>query len=120
MKTREQFNQENYQQAVKFAEYFAPDLNVEYLAEAEERYRFEQENARSPLQISSQKRPLVFVGVLAVILLITALLYWQTGRYQIVQTGEKIHQAFQVQSALEDKEQKNYRYVTSLQERLRE
>ena len=41
MKTRQQLNQENYQQSVKFADNFTSDLKAEYLAEAQERYHFE-------------------------------------------------------------------------------
>ena len=42
MKTREQLNLENYQQAVKFAGNFAEPFKQEYLAEAERRYQFDQ------------------------------------------------------------------------------
>lgn len=42
MKTREQLNLENYQQAVKFAGNFAEPFKQEYLAEAESRYQFDQ------------------------------------------------------------------------------
>ena len=42
MKTREQLNLENYQQAVKFAGNFTEPFKQEYLAEAESRYQFDQ------------------------------------------------------------------------------
>ncbi|CUU52372.1 putative cytochrome C biogenesis protein [Actinobacillus pleuropneumoniae] len=119
MKTRQQLNQENYQQAVKFADNFSEDLKAEYLAEAQERYQFERQQISEHLQNVKQKRPLVLSLLLLVILSVSGVTYWQTGRYQIVQTGNQMHQAFQVQTQLEDKEQKNYRYITNLQDRLR-
>lgn len=119
MKTRQQLNQENYQQAVKFADNFTSDLKAEYLAEAQERYQFEQRQISESLQNLGKKRPLALFALLLVILLVASVTYWQTGRYQIVQAGNQMHQAFQVQTQLEDKEQKNYRYITNLQERLR-
>ncbi|WGE32844.1 cytochrome C biogenesis protein [Actinobacillus genomosp. 2] len=120
MKTRDQFNQQNYQQAVKFAESYSVDLKQEYLAETQDRYQFEQMQKSHRLENITQKRPLATLGLLVLLGVVTTLIYWQTDRYQIVRTGTQMHQAFQVQTALEDKEQKNYRYITNLQDRLRE
>ncbi|MCQ9711570.1 TPR domain-containing protein [Actinobacillus suis] len=119
MKTRAEINHENYQQAVKFAENFADELKAEYLYEAEQRYHFELQ-AGQPLQNFSKNRPLVGLFLLALSFMAAAIFYWQTERYQIVNRGEQLHQAFQIQAGQEDKEQKNNRYVVSLQERLRE
>jgi len=120
MKTRDQLNQQNYQQAVKFAEYFSTELKEEYLAETHARYQFEQTQTSYRLENAAKKRPLVSLGLAVLLGAVASLIYWQTDRYHIVQRGTQMHQAFQVQTELEDKEQKNYRYVTNLQDRLRE
>ncbi|WGE57363.1 TPR domain-containing protein [Actinobacillus equuli] len=119
MKTRAEINHENYQQAVKFAENFADELKAEYLNEAEQRYQFERQSAQS-LQSFAKNRPLVGLFLLVLSFMTAAIFYWQTERYQIVNRGEQLHQAFQIQVGQEDKEQKNNRYVLSLQDRLRE
>ncbi|WP_150538345.1 TPR domain-containing protein [Actinobacillus vicugnae] len=118
MKTRAEINLENYQQALKFSENFAGELKSEYQQEAKQRYLFEQKATQS-LQNFAPNRPLVWLCLLTSILAISLFFYWQTEHYQIVQKGEQLHQAFQIQVAQEDKEQKNNRYVLSLQDRLR-
>ncbi len=125
MKTREQLNTETYQQAVKFAQSFAEELKTEYLNEATERYQFEQSQfEQSYSEAISQKKeklpPLVMLLMFAMLLVMSGAIYWQSGRYQIVQKGEQMHQAFQVQFDLEQKEQKNERYILNLQDRLRQ
>ena len=119
MKTREQLNLENYQQAVKFAGNFAEPFKQEYLAEAESRYQFDQ-NTTEPLQNKRKFSPLVASLFVLLITLLSSLFYWQSGRYSLVQKGEQMHQAFQVKLEMEDKTQKNDRYIESLQNRLRE
>ncbi|SUT87093.1 formate-dependent nitrite reductase complex nrfFG subunit [Actinobacillus ureae] len=119
MKTRAEINHENYQQAVKFAENFADELKAEYLNEAEQRYQFERQSPQS-LQSFAKNRPLIGLFLLVLSFMMAAIFYWQTERYQIVNRGEQLHQAFQIQVGQEDKEQKNNRYVLSLQDRLRE
>lgn len=119
MKTCEQLTRENYQQAVKFAEHLAEPFKQEYLKEAEERFQFEQNNT-SNLQKMGQFSPLVIAFILLIITVVSAGLYWQSGRYPLVQKGEQMHQAFQVKLEMEDKTQKNQRYIESLQNRLRE
>ena len=119
MKTREQLNLENYQQAVKFAGNFAEPFKQEYLAEAESRYQFDQ-NTTEPWQNKRKFSPLVASLVMLLIILLSSLFYWQSGRYALVQKGEQMHQAFQVKLEMEDKTQKNDRYIESLQNRLRE
>lgn len=119
MKTRAEINQAHYQQALSFAEHFTADLKAEYVNEAAQRYAFEQQ-ATCASQCFDKNKPLTGVFLLVLSFLIAVMVYWQTGRYQVVEKGEQRHQAFQVQARQEDKEQKNYRYVLSLQERLRE
>lgn len=119
MKTREQLNLENYQQAVKFAEHFTEPFKQEYLEEATSRYQFEQSDTPF-LQKNSRFSPLVVSLILLVIIAVSCGLYWQSGRYPLVQKGEQMHQAFQVKLEMEDKTQKNQRYIESLQSRLRE
>lgn len=119
MKTREQLNLENYQQSVKFAEQLAEPFKQEYLDEAASRYQFEQAD-RPILQKKSRFSPLVVSLILLVIIAVSCGLYWQSGRYPLVQKGEQMHQAFQVKLEMEDKTQKNQRYIESLQSRLRE
>ena len=119
MKTREQLNLETYQQAVKLAGNFAKPFKQEYLAEAESRYQFDQ-NTTEPLQNRGTFSPLVAGLIVLFITIISGLFYWQSGRYALVQKGEQMHQAFQVKLEMEDKNQKNDRYIESLQNRLRE
>lgn len=119
MKTREQLNLENYQQAVKFAEHLAEPFKQEYLEEATSRYQFEQSDTPF-LQKNSRFSPLLVSLILLVIVAVSCGLYWQSGRYPLVQKGEQMHQAFQVKLEMEDKTQKNQRYIESLQSRLRE
>lgn len=117
MKTRTSLNLENYQQAVKFAENLPDSLKAEYLSEAEEWYQFEQQAVEN-----SQKFPLnkwLVLGLLGLIGALSIGIYWQSNRYAIVQTGTQLHQSFEVKTALESKEQKNHRYILSLQDRLR-
>lgn len=120
MKTREQLNTETYQQAVKFAQSFAEELKTEYLNEATARYQFEQSYSEPVSQKKEKLSPLVMLLIFAILLVISGALYWLSGRYQIVQKGEQMHQAFQVQFDLEQKEQKNERYILNLQDRLRQ
>ena len=95
MKTREQLNLENYQQAVKFAGNFAEPFKQEYLSEAESRYQFDQ-NTTEPLQNKRKFSPLVASLVVLLITVLSGLLYWQSGRFSLVKKGEQIHQAFKV------------------------
>ena len=119
MQSRERINEENYRQAVKFSENFTDEMKAEYLAEAEARRAFEQARKAEIWQNSTKKRPLVGVILLS-ILLISSILYWQTGRYQTVRQGGQMHTAFQETAAHENVRQKNERYIVSLQSRLRE
>lgn len=126
MKSREQLNTENYQQAVKFANHFAKEeLKAEYLAESLNRYQFEQgQKNHSYFPNDSQKNhrfsPLATGAILSFLLAGSLFFYWKSERYQIVQKGEQMHQAFQVKLELERKEDKNDRYIENLQNRLRE
>lgn len=120
MKTRSEINQATYQQAVKFAQSLPDALQQEFIAEAEARLHFDEQ--AHALQNSTKNRPFVKPAllILALIVGVSGLLYWQSGRLNVVSQGQQMHQAFQVQTALEDKEQKNHRYIASLQDRLRE
>lgn len=125
MKLRNQLNEAHYQQAVKFAESLSEPHRQEFLAETAERHQFEQSAlakiAQNELQNSDKKLPLVKVGaIIGAILLVSVAVYWQSGRYEIVQKGEQLHQAFQTQVENENNEQKNDRYIRGLQNHLRE
>lgn len=120
MKTREQLNRETYQQAVKFAQSFTEELKTEYLNEAAARYQFEQSYKEAISPKKEKLSPLVMLLIFFMLIIMSSALYWQSGRYQIVQKGEQMHQAFQVQFNLEQKEQKNERYILNLQDRLRQ
>lgn len=121
MRSRTEINQETYEQAVKFSQHFTKEVQAEFVAEAKARWDFEREHALS-LQNKAENRPLVktAIGFLTLALAVSVAIYWQSGRYDIVGQGQQLHQAFQVQTALEDKEQKNHRYISNLQDRLRE
>lgn len=120
MQTREQINRETYQQAVKFAEFFADDeLKREYLKEAEERYQFEKKHSQT-LQDNRKMSPLVTTFILLIIAIVSTAIYWQTGRYQTVEQGIQMHEAFKVETEIESKEHKNDRYIMNLQDRLRQ
>lgn len=122
METREQLSKENYQQAVKFSQHFATNLQQEFEREAEQRYQFEKIQFEQQLQNSQQKQPLVkkaFISLCAIFLL-GSIYYWQSGRYQIVQDGLQLHQQFQQQESPHQALSKNDRYILSLQNQLRE
>ena len=108
MKTRAEISQETYEQALKLAQHLPNDLAAELKEEAQARFEFEQQ-AVEKSQKFTKKRPLVIVAilVLALVAAVAVGIYAQSGRFQIVQKGEQLHQAFEVQSALESKEQKN-------------
>lgn len=78
MKTREQLSQENYQQAVKFAQHFADDVRQEFEREAEQRYQFERTQfEQSVLQNNAQNRPLAKIASLScVAILLLAMTYY--------------------------------------------
>lgn len=121
MNQRAKINQQAYQQAVKFAENLPLDLQQECVLEAQARYQFEQAQAVKNTTILAIKRPLSLTILLCG--LMSALaggIYWQTGRYHFVQQGQQMYQAFQRQADLEDKQQKNDRYILSLQNQLRQ
>lgn len=120
MKTRAEISQETYEQALKLAQHLPNDLAAELKEEAQARFEFEQQ-AVEKSQKFTKKRPLVIAAilVLALVAAVAVGIYAQSGRFQIVQKGEQLHQAFEVQSALESKEQKNSHYILSLQDRLR-
>ncbi|QIM63787.1 cytochrome C biogenesis protein [Pasteurellaceae bacterium Orientalotternb1] len=119
---REQLNADFYQQAVRFADNFANPDREEFLSETADRQAFEQKLlAKHHLQNASLKRPLVAGGLLlAVVLAVGSVFYWQTGRYQQVQQGERALQTFLQQKAEESSEQRNDRYIISLQNQLRQ
>lgn len=120
MKTRAEISQETYEQALKLAQHLPNDLAAELKEEAQARFEFEQQAVKKS-QKFTKKRPLVIAAilVLALVAAVAVGIYAQSGRFQIVQKGEQLHQAFEVQSALESKEQKNSHYILSLQDRLR-
>lgn len=125
METREQLSQQSYQQAVKFAQHFAEDGRQEFEHEALERYQFEKmqfEQNESKLQKKAKKLPLVKTASISLlgIFVLSAVYYWQSGRYQIVQEGVSLHKAFQKQTFEHPTESKNERYIISLQNQLRE
>ncbi|MDD0823935.1 cytochrome C biogenesis protein [Mannheimia sp. AT1] len=122
METREQLSKENYQQAVKFSQYFANDLRQEFESEAEQRYQFEKTQFEQQLQNSQQKQPLVKKSIISLcaIFLLGSIYYWQSGRYQVVQEGLQLHQQFQEQTNPHQGISKNDRYILSLQNQLRE
>ncbi len=121
MTERDQLNAAHYQQAVRFAENFANDTKQEYLNELRDRHDFEKTQLALQLQKIPQKRPLVF-GMLAFIAVLTVSVayYWQSGRYQQVEAGERDFQAFQQQKAEEDSRTRNDHYIVSLQNQLRD
>lgn len=123
METRDQLSRENYQQAVKFAQYFADDLKQEYEHEAEQRYQFEKAQfEKSELQNNAKNRPLAKMAMLSLIaiLLLGTTYYAFSGRYQVVQEGLKVHKDFQQQVSEQHGTSKNERYIISLQNQLRE
>ncbi|HDL5432163.1 TPA: cytochrome C biogenesis protein [Mannheimia haemolytica] len=123
MKTREQLSQENYQQAVKFAQHFADDVRQEFEREAEQRYQFERTQfEQSVLQNNAQNRPLAKIASLScvAILLLAMTYYGLSGRYQVVQSGLQQHQDFQQQMSDAHGTSKNERCILSLQNQLRE
>lgn len=123
MKSREQLNRETYQQAVKFAEQLTDNVKTEYLEEATARYQFEQQFDHNQVK-QGQKNvafsPLVVLCILTILIAISTVFYWQSGRYALVQKGERMHQAFQMQLASAEEEDKNERYLEHLQDRLRQ
>lgn len=119
---REQLNADFYQQAVRFADNFADPEREEFLSETADRQAFEQELlAKHHVQNVSLKRPLVAGSLLlAAVLAVGSVFYWQTGRYQQVQQGEQALQSFLEQKAEESSEQRNDRYIINLQNQLRQ
>lgn len=119
---REQLNADFYQQAVRFADNFADPEREEFLSETADRQAFEQELlAKHHVQNVSLKRPLVAGSLLlAAVLAVGSVFYWQTGRYQQVQQGEQALQSFLEQRAEESSEQRNDRYIINLQNQLRQ
>lgn len=123
METREQLNKETYRQAVNFARHFADDLKQELEQEAEQRYQFEKSQFKqSYLQNSDKKRPLVpkLLTTLAAVFLLATAYYAASGRYRIVQNGQKTHQQFERQINEAHAASKNDRYIINLQNRLRD
>lgn len=123
METREQLNKETYRQAVNFARHFANDLKQELEQEAEQRYQFEKSQFKqSYLQNSDKKRPLVpkLLTTLAAVFLLAIAYYAASGRYRIVQNGQKTHQQFEQQINEAHTASKNDRYIINLQNRLRD
>lgn len=119
---REQLNADFYQQAVRFTDNFADPEREEFLSETADRQAFEQELlAKHHVQNVSLKRPLVAGSLLlAAVLVVGSVFYWQTGRYQQVQQGEQALQSFLEQKAEESSEQRNDRYIVNLQNQLRQ
>ena len=77
--------------------------------------------AKHHVQNVSLKRPLVAGSLLlAAVLAVGSVFYWQTGRYQQVQQGEQALQSFLEQKAEESSEQRNDRYIINLQNQLRQ
>lgn len=117
---REQLNTIAYQQAVTFAENFAKEEKHEFLNEMADRRAFEQ--AHLHLQNPSLNRPLArWVVLLACVLIVSlsSLFYWQTGRYSLIKQGMESFADFQKQRAEESSSQRNTHYIVNLQEQLR-
>ena len=72
-------------------------------------------------KIKRKFSPLVASLVVLLITVLSGLLYWQSGRYALVQKGEQMHQAFQIK--IGDGRQnpkKTIAILRALQNRLRE
>lgn len=117
---RKELNAIGYQQAVKFAENFTTEEKQVFLNEMAERAAFEQTQLN--LQNSTSNRPLVKLGVLALFVVVglSSLFYWQTGRYNFIKQGMERFSDFQQQRAEESSSQRNAHYIVSLQNQLRE
>lgn len=119
MSLRDTLNAEFDQQAVRFAENFAETERAEFLQENAARRQFEQQQT---LQKNRENRPLasrVALLILALILFVAGLVYWQTGRYQTVSQGEAALASFLQQQQEKAGEQRNDDYILTLQNRLR-
>lgn len=116
---RKQLDLEHYQQALQFAEKFALADKAEFLNEINERAMFEQQ---SLVQENLKKSPLVRVGILLLVTIffLCGGLYWQTGRYSVVEQGIAVFEEFQQVRTEQHIEARNDGYILNLQNRLRE
>ncbi|AUI66443.1 MULTISPECIES: cytochrome C biogenesis protein [Glaesserella] len=119
MNNRDHINQTYYQKAAQLAQHLSTQERDEFLAELNARQQFEQCQPKDHLQKNTLKRPLVIMA-LFLILLLSGLFYWQTGRYDVVQHGQTAFQHFKQQRAEESSEQRNQHYITHLQDQLRQ
>lgn len=123
MTLRSRLNTEHYQQAVRSAQSFAKAEQQTFLAEIADRHAFEQARQHtSALQNTPPKRPLTLLALTALLAVIALSVgyYWQTGRFQTVQSGETAFHAFQQQTHTEESSQRNDRYIINLQNQLRQ
>lgn len=119
MSYRDKINQNFYQKAPFLVQHLSETDRAEFLTELHARYQFEQTQMQRDLQKNHRKRPLVIV-VLVITLLLSAIYYWQTGRYDLVKQGEAELKTFKQQVAEESSEQRNQRYIVHLQNQLRQ
>ena len=118
MNERTRLNQQHYQQAVRFAENFSSVEKNEFLHEINARNAFEQSHI---LQKKAQSQPFVRKGIalLTLVFGVCATFYWQTQRWQTVNTTDQTFQAFQQQQSEMDSNSHNARYILHLQNQLR-
>lgn len=123
MSIRDRLNAQHYQQAVRSAQYFAKDEQQALLAEIVDRHAFEQaQREKSLLQNIPTKRPLTKLAQCAIlaVFLLSAGVYWQTGRFHKLQAEQQTFNTFQQQTLAENSSQRNERYIINLQNRLRQ
>lgn len=118
MNLREQLNRKHYQQAVQFADNFADKERAEFIEETTQRQIFEQAQL---LTIISRNLPFVrwISGVLFLIIIAAAAVYWQSGRYFVVSDGIEAFEQFQQVRTAQSREVQNDSYIVNLQNRLR-
>lgn len=118
MNLREQLNRKHYQQAVQFADNFADKERAEFIEETTQRQIFEQAQF---LTIISRNLPFVrwISGVLFLIIIAAAAVYWQSGRYFVVSDGIEAFEQFQQIRTAQSREVQNDSYIVNLQNRLR-